>query len=108
MFKQVDVRGRHIQALVLVYRSFGLVFGDLTISPLYVYKNTFSGGLSHYQTEDAVFGVFSLIFWTFTLFSLLKYVIIMLSANDNGEGKKLIAFSKMLQVVFIFFHFYYL
>jgi KUP system potassium uptake protein len=89
MLKQVDGRGRHKEALVLVYRSFGLVFGDLTISPLYVYKSTFSGGVIHYQTEDAVFGVFSLIFWTFTLLSLLKYVIIMLSANDNGEGKSL-------------------
>lgn len=73
--------------LILVYQSFGLVFGGLSISPLYVYKSSFSGSLGNYQTEDAIFGVFSLIFWTFTLLSLLKYVIIMLSANDNGEGK---------------------
>ncbi|KAG2681012.1 hypothetical protein I3843_11G124700 [Carya illinoinensis] len=72
--------------LILVYQSFGLVFGGLSISPLYVYKSSFSGGLGNYQTEDAIFGVFSFIFWTFTLLSLLKYVIIMLSANDNGEG----------------------
>jgi KUP system potassium uptake protein len=89
MLKQVDGRGRRKQALVLVYRSFGLVFGDLTISPLYVYKITFSGGLRHYQTDDAVFGVVSLVFWTFTLLSLLKFAIFMLSANDNGEGKSL-------------------
>ncbi|KAL0015909.1 hypothetical protein SO802_002978 [Lithocarpus litseifolius] len=82
----VEGSGRHKKFLLLVYQSFGLVFGDLSISPLYVYKSTFSGSVSHYQTEDTIFGVFSLIFWTLTLFSLLKYMIIMLSADDNGEG----------------------
>ncbi|KAF6148357.1 hypothetical protein GIB67_025576 [Kingdonia uniflora] len=44
------------------------------------------GKLQHYQNEEAIFGVFSLIFWTLTLKPLLKYVIIVLSADDNGEG----------------------
>lgn len=70
-----------------MYRSFGLVFGALSIAPLYVYKCAFSGGLLHYQTEDAVFGVFSVIFWTITLISLFKYAFIMLSVDDNGQGK---------------------
>ncbi|XP_040986413.1 potassium transporter 3 isoform X1 [Juglans microcarpa x Juglans regia] len=82
----VEGRRQRKKILILVYQSFGLVFGGLSISPLYVYKCTFSGSLGNYQTEDAIFGVFSLIFWTFTLLSLLKYVIIMLNANDNGEG----------------------
>ncbi|URE49291.1 potassium transporter [Musa troglodytarum] len=42
--------------------------------------------LYQYQDEQTVFGLFSLIFWTFTLIPLLKYVIIVLSADDNGEG----------------------
>ncbi|KAL5814261.1 hypothetical protein ACOSQ4_024902 [Xanthoceras sorbifolium] len=74
------------QVLLLAYQSFGIVFSDLSISPLYVYKSTFAGNLRHYQTEDTVFGVFSLIFWTITLLSLFKYVIILLNADDNGEG----------------------
>ncbi|XP_050269121.1 potassium transporter 3 [Quercus robur] len=82
----VEGSGRRKKFLFLVYQSFGLVFGDLSISPLYVYKSTFSGSLSNHQTEDTIFGVFSMIFWTLTLFSLLKYMIIMLSADDNGEG----------------------
>lgn len=72
--------------LLLAYQSFGVLFGDLSISPLYVYKNTFSGKLSNYQSEDVIFGALSLIFWTFTLLSLLKHVIILLNADDNGEG----------------------
>ncbi|XP_042480717.1 potassium transporter 7-like isoform X2 [Macadamia integrifolia] len=74
------------QALLLTYQCFGVVYGDLSTSPLYVYKSTFSGRLFKYQTEDAIFGAFSLIFWTLTLIPLLKYVVIVLSANDNGEG----------------------
>jgi len=72
--------------LLLAYQSFGVVYGDLSTSPLYVYKSTFSGKLSQYQDQETVFGVLSLIFWTFTLIPLLKYVTIVLSADDNGEG----------------------
>jgi KUP system potassium uptake protein len=72
--------------LLLAYQSFGVVYGDLSTSPLYVYKSTFSGKLRQYQDEETVFGVLSLIFWTFTLIPLLKYVTIVLSADDNGEG----------------------
>ncbi|KAL5983867.1 Potassium transporter 7 [Asimina triloba] len=80
-------RWRHYsQTLLLAYLSFGIVYGDLSTSPLYVYKSIFSGKLQYYQNEDAIFGVFSLIFWTLTLIPLLKYVIIVLSADDNGEG----------------------
>jgi len=72
--------------LLLAYQSFGVVYGDLSTSPLYVYKSTFAGKLRQYQDEETVFGVLSLIFWTFTLIPLLKYVTIVLSADDNGEG----------------------
>ncbi|KAL5727134.1 putative potassium transporter 3 [Ranunculus cassubicifolius] len=74
------------ETLLLAYQSFGIVYGDLSTSPLYVYKSTFSGRMLKYQTEDAIFGVFSLIFWTLTLIPLFKYVFIVLSADDNGEG----------------------
>ncbi|XP_057482187.1 potassium transporter 4 isoform X2 [Actinidia eriantha] len=72
--------------LVLAYQSFGVVYGDLSTSPLYVYKSTFVGKLQNHHNEDAIFGAFSLIFWTLTLIPLLKYVFIVLSADDNGEG----------------------
>lgn len=73
--------------LILAYQSFGVLFGDLSISPLYVFKSTFSGNLNNYQSEDVIFGALSLIFWTLTLLSLFKHVIILLNADDNGEGK---------------------
>ncbi|KAH9775291.1 Potassium transporter 3 [Citrus sinensis] len=82
----VETKSPRQEFLLLAYQSFGIVFSDLSISPLYVYKSTFSGSLRHYQNEDAVFGAFSVIFWTLTLLSLFKYVIIVLNADDNGEG----------------------
>ncbi|KAK1311418.1 Potassium transporter 4 [Acorus calamus] len=78
---------RHLSRnLLLAYQSLGVVYGDLSTSPLYVYRSVFMGKLQDYQTEEAVFGVFSLIFWTLTLVTLIKYVFVLLSADDNGEG----------------------
>lgn len=72
--------------LLLAYQSLGVVYGDLSTSPLYVYKSIFVGKLHDYQTPETIFGAFSLIFWTITLIPLVKYVLIVLSADDNGEG----------------------
>lgn len=77
-----------------------MVYGDFSTSPLYVYKSTFIGKLQTHENEDSIFGAFSLIFWTITLIPLLKYVFIMLSADDNGEGVP-----KVLFVVSCFFFF---
>ncbi|OAY56424.1 hypothetical protein MANES_02G015200v8 [Manihot esculenta] len=82
----VEIKTPRKHVLLLAYQSFGIVFGDLSTSPLYVYRSIFSGKLRHYQTEDTIFGAFSLIFWTLTFFSLIKYVVFMLCADDNGEG----------------------
>ncbi|KAL0721967.1 hypothetical protein Bca4012_036566 [Brassica carinata] len=72
--------------LTLAYQSLGVIYGDLSTSPLYVYKTTFSGKLSLHEDDEEIFGVFSFIFWTFTFIALFKYVFIVLSADDNGEG----------------------
>lgn len=72
--------------LTLAYQSLGVVYGDLSISPLYVYKNTFAEDIKHSETNEEIFGVLSFIFWTLTLVPLLKYVFIVLRADDNGEG----------------------
>ncbi|KAJ7964220.1 Potassium transporter [Quillaja saponaria] len=72
--------------LTLAYQSLGVVYGDLSTSPLYVYKTTFSGKLSLHENDEEIYGVLSFIFWTFTLIALFKYVFIVMSADDNGEG----------------------
>ncbi|XP_062187442.1 probable potassium transporter 9 [Phragmites australis] len=72
--------------LLLAYQSLGVVYGDLGISPLYVYKSTFAEDITHSETNEEIFGALSFIFWTLTLIPLLKYVSIVLRADDNGEG----------------------
>ncbi|KAG5050706.1 hypothetical protein JHK87_002904 [Glycine soja] len=72
--------------LTLAYQSLGVVYGDLSISPLYVFRSTFAEDIKHTESNEEVFGVFSLVFWTITLVPLLKYVFVVLKADDNGEG----------------------
>ncbi|XP_010676388.2 potassium transporter 7 isoform X2 [Beta vulgaris subsp. vulgaris] len=93
MNKEASLGSKKKHVLLLAYQSLGIVYGDLIISPLYVYDNAFSGSLHHHQTEEVIFGVLSLIFWSLTVFSLFKYVVIILSANDNGEGGTLALYS---------------
>jgi KUP system potassium uptake protein len=54
-----------------------------------VFSSTFTNGI---QDQEDIIGVLSLIIYTIALLPMLKYVFIVLWANDNGDGKKLIAF----------------
>uniref|UniRef100_A0A0D6QYA2 Potassium transporter n=1 Tax=Araucaria cunninghamii TaxID=56994 RepID=A0A0D6QYA2_ARACU len=72
--------------LILAYQSLGVVYGDLSTSPLYVYKTTFSEKSKLKDDGNEIFGVLSVIFWTFTLIPLFKYIFLVLKADDNGEG----------------------
>ncbi|KAL0911404.1 hypothetical protein M5K25_019543 [Dendrobium thyrsiflorum] len=69
--------------LQLAFQSLGVAFGDLGTSPLYVFYNTFPHGLKH---EDDVVGALSLIIYSLTFIALLKYVVVVLRANDNSQG----------------------
>lgn len=84
--------------LTLAYQSLGVVYGDLCISPLYVYKTTFSRKLSLHENDEEIYGVLSFIFWTITLIALFKYVFIVMLADDNGEGINLLFLSIISKV----------
>jgi KUP system potassium uptake protein len=70
--------------LALAFQSLGIVYGDIGTSPLYVLASTFPKGIDH---NDDILGVLSLIYYTILALPLLKYVFIVLKANDNGNGK---------------------
>uniref|UniRef100_A0A9I9D2A7 Potassium transporter n=1 Tax=Cucumis melo TaxID=3656 RepID=A0A9I9D2A7_CUCME len=73
--------------LMMAYQSLGVVYGELGTSPLYVYRNTFAEeDISHSKSNDEIYGVLSFVFWTLTIVPLLKYIFIVLKADDNGEG----------------------
>src|SRR3984885_16365770 len=65
--------------------ALGVVFGDIGTSPLYAMSACFTG--PHIAvTPEHVYGVLSLIFWTLVLVILLKYVVVVLNADNKGEG----------------------
>jgi hypothetical protein len=73
-----------VMVLRLAFQSLGVVYGDLGTSPLYVFRSTFPQGITN---QKDVIGALSLIIYTISLIPLLKYMFIVLRANDNGEGK---------------------
>jgi KUP system potassium uptake protein len=92
-----DVReppaGHHVQGslLKLTVGAIGIVFGDIGTSPLYAFRETF-GSRHHFQLpvdKLHVFGVLSLIFWSMMIVVTLKYVIILMRADNKGEGGSL-------------------
>lgn len=80
-FKQKQVFSGWI-LMWLAYQSTGVIYGDIGTSPLYVYSSTFTSNPSY---EDLL-GALSLIIWAITLIVTVKYVFIVLCADDEGEG----------------------
>ena len=73
----------------LALGAVGVVFGDIGTSPLYAFRETFAG---HHQLEATpanVLGVLSLIFWSMMIVVSLKYVTIIMRADNKGEGGSL-------------------
>src|SRR3954452_12429918 len=71
----------------LTIGSIGVVYGDIGTSPLYAFREAIvaaTGGGD--VTREAVLGVLSLIFWALIVVVTLKYVVILLRADNNGEG----------------------
>uniref|UniRef100_A0A0E0JT88 Potassium transporter n=1 Tax=Oryza punctata TaxID=4537 RepID=A0A0E0JT88_ORYPU len=83
------------QTLVLGYQSLGIVYGDLGTSPLYVFPSVV---LPDADATDFL-GILSLIIWTLTLMSLVKYALIVLKADDHGEGGTFALYSLLRQHV---------
>ncbi|KAL6515305.1 Potassium transporter 7 [Orobanche hederae] len=70
--------------IVLVFQTLGVVFGDVGTSPLYTFSVMFSK--APVNGNEDVLGALSLVLYTLILISLIKYVFIVLWANDDGEG----------------------
>ncbi len=73
----------------LAMGAIGVVFGDIGTSPLYAFRETFAGHHPLALDELHIFGVLSLIFWSMMLVVTLKYVMIIMRADNKGEGGSL-------------------
>jgi KUP system potassium uptake protein len=79
----------HGGILKLAVSAIGIVFGDIGTSPLYAFRETFAGHHPLAVDHDHVFGVLSLIFWSMMLVVTLKYVTVIMRADNRGEGGSL-------------------
>jgi KUP system potassium uptake protein len=70
----------------LVLGALGVVYGDIGTSPLYAIQATFVGAHPLAVVEANILGVLSVMFWTIMLLVSLKYVVVILRADNNGEG----------------------
>jgi KUP system potassium uptake protein len=70
----------------LIVGALGVVFGDIGTSPLYALRETFLHDTSLAPTPDHVLGVLSTLFWAVTLTVTIKYVTLIMRADNKGEG----------------------
>lgn len=70
----------------LTLAALGVVFGDIGTSPLYALKESFHATRGLPINEINILGILSLIFWTITLIVSIKYVLVIMRADNNGEG----------------------
>ena len=69
----------------LTLGAIGVVYGDIGTSVLYAVKEVFGSGHVPF-TPDNVYGILSIFFWTLTVIVSIKYVVLVLRADNNGEG----------------------
>ncbi|KAK6916120.1 Potassium transporter [Dillenia turbinata] len=70
--------------IILAFQTLGVVFGDVGTSPLYTFSVMFNK--APVNGDEDVLGALSLVLYTLILISLVKYVLVVLWANDDGEG----------------------
>jgi len=70
----------------LMLGAIGVVYGDIGTSPLYAIQATFTGAHPLPVAEANIFGVLSMMFWTIMLLVSFKYVVIVMRADNHGEG----------------------
>jgi KUP system potassium uptake protein len=85
-----ETHGHANQSLArLALGAVGVVFGDIGTSPLYAFRETFAGHHVLDPSDNNVMGVLSLIFWSMMLVVTIKYVAIIMRADNKGEGGSL-------------------
>jgi len=81
----VSNKTRASSLTALTLGALGVVYGDIGTSPLYALREVFATKHATLSEPD-ILGVLSLVFWTLTIIVTLKYVTLIMRANNNGEG----------------------
>jgi KUP system potassium uptake protein len=83
---KAPVRRSFKRDLALAVGALGVVFGDIGTSPLYAMRSSAQAAGGAQPGAAAVYGAMSLIFWALIIVVTIKYVILILRADNNGEG----------------------
>ncbi len=75
-----------------------MIYGDIGTSPLYVFSSTFTAN----PTYDDLLGALSFVIWALTIMVTVKYILIVLLADDEGEGGTFALFSLISRYVWLF------
>jgi KUP system potassium uptake protein len=74
------------RSTALIIGAIGVVYGDIGTSPLYMLRTAFTGEHGLALTSDNVYGVLSVVFWALVVVVTLKYIMLIMRADNNGEG----------------------
>src|SRR4051812_21659912 len=78
--------GRRSRIVSLTLTAIGVVYGDIGTSPLYTIRECFFGSHSVPPTHENVLGVLSLIIYALLMVISIKYIAIVMRADNQGEG----------------------
>lgn len=70
--------------MLFSFQSLGVVYGRLSTAPLYVFGTMCT---EDFKSTAGIYELLSFVFWTMTIFPLLKYAFVVLREDDNGEGR---------------------
>src|ERR671922_2255925 len=76
----------HKRLLPLTLTALGVVYGDIGTSPLYAMRECFFGSHSVPPTHENVLGVLSLIIYSLVIVISIKYIVVVMRADNQGEG----------------------
>jgi KUP system potassium uptake protein len=82
----VSLPAKDRRGLALVVGAIGVVYGDIGTSPLYMLRTAFAGHDALAMTPQNVYGVLSVVFWALVIIVTLKYIVLIMRADNNGEG----------------------
>jgi KUP system potassium uptake protein len=80
-----DAHGSHVGVVALALGALGIVFGDLGTSPLYSLRETF-GHNDIEVTKTTAYGAASIVFWALIIVVSIKYLVLVMRADNRGEG----------------------
>ncbi|HJQ20908.1 MAG TPA: potassium transporter Kup [Gemmatimonadaceae bacterium] len=93
----VEARPTGRRLAVLSLTALGIVYGDIGTSPLYAFREGFAGHHAYAPTHENVYGLLSLITWALIIVVSVKYLVLIMRADNKGEGGMMSLLALVLQ-----------